>query len=183
MFDIKTLSSYSRRVPTGKRCAGAVLALLCLAPALPVSAQAIKKIVIPRASRIVFSHTGVHTHANYLLFDTGTLDLLKMQRDPAHYPQLTFRAHSSLPTDHAALPPDLAALGSPSDPPIPNPYGPIDGAPGKSGWTALPGHQNGKNTVKVLVPTRFVNWLAQQSPARRKQYAQPKRYTLTIRWG
>ena len=36
--------------------------------------------------------------------------------------------------------------------------------------------------MKVLVPTRFANWLAEQPPARRKLYAQPGRYTLTIIW-
>lgn len=142
-----------------------------------------RKVVIAHASRVVLSHTGIHTHADYLLFDTGALDLLKVQQDPLHYPHLAFKAHCSLPTDRAALPPDLAALGSPSDPPLPSPYGPIDGAPGKPGWTLLPEHQGGKNSVRVLAPTRFANWLAQQSPARRRQYAQPKHYTLTIWWG
>ena len=189
MLYIKTLASCSRLALTGKRrhpkaLVSSLAALLaCAALSPPASAQAAQKIVIPRAFRVVFSHTGVHTHANYLLFDTGALDLLKLQQDPVHYPHLAFQAHCSLPTDRAGLPPDLAALGSPGDPPIPNPYGPIDGTPGKSGWTALPGHQNGKNIVRVLAPTRFANWLAQQSPARRRQYAQPRRYTLTIRWG
>lgn len=156
-------------------------ALTCFV--LPAAArQPPPKTVSVPAFRAALSHTGVHTHANYLLFDTGALDLLALQRDPAHYPKLTFKAHSSLPTDHAALPPDLAAFGSPSDPPLENPYGGIDGGSGKSGWTPLPGHRNGKNIVTVMVPTRFVNWLAAQPPARRKQYAQPKRYTLVITW-
>ncbi len=178
------LSLYSRAARPGKRYAPAFLlfSLACLALPFPASAQTAGKIVIPRAYRIVISHTGVHTHADYLLFDTGTLDLLACQRDPARYPHLTFKAHSSLPTDHAALPPDLAAFSSPGDPPLDNPYGPINGAPGKSGWTLLPGHQNGKNVVKALVPTRFANWLALQTPARRKQYEQPKRYTLVVAW-
>ncbi len=183
MSDIKILSRYSRVTPQSKRPTAffvVVLAGLVLPSAF---AQTPHKVVISRASRVVFSSTGVHTHADYLLFDTGAFDLSALQRDPAHSPQLTFKAHSSLPTNHAALPPDLAAFSSPGDPPLENPYGSIDGGSGKPGWTLLPGHQNGKNVVKVLVPTRFANWLAVQTPARRKQYAQPKRYTLTITWG
>ncbi len=177
---------YSRAAQHGKRRAPLFMLLLLASCAsasfAPASAQSVHKIVIPRASRVVFSHLGVHTNANYLLFDTGTLNLPALQGDPAHYSHLTFKAHSSLPTNHAALPPDLAAFSSPGDPPLQNPYGPIDGGPSKSGWTLLPGHENGKNIVKVLVPTRFANWLALQPPARRKQYEQPHRYTLVITW-
>ena len=169
-------SSLSKRLP-------AFLLCLLFASIPAASAQAAKKVVIPHAFQVVFSHTGIHTHADYLLFDTGALDILALQSHPATYPNLAFKAHSSLPTDRAALPPDLAAFSSPGDPPLQNPYGPIDGAPGKPGWTVLPVHQNGKNRVKVLVPTRFVNWLAAQSPARRKQYAQPQRYSLVVTWG
>ncbi len=183
MSSIKILSRYSRVTVQSKRPAAVLLSVLACALLLPASAQTPHKTVISHASRVVLSFTGVHTHADYILFDTGTLDLPALQRDPIHYPGLTFNAHSSLPTNHAALPPDLAAFGSPGDPPLENPYGGIDGGPGKSGWTLLPGHQNGKNAVKVLVPTRFANWLAAQPPARRKQYAQPKRYTLVITWG
>lgn len=177
------LSLYSPSDCPRKLCRATLLLLICFGLYSSVLAQTVHKVVIPHASRVVFSHTGIHTHADYLLFDTGTLDLLARQHDPVHFPKLTFKAHSSLPTDHAALPPDLAAFSGPGDPPLDNPYGPIDGGPGKPGWSLLPQHQNGKNQVKVMVPTRFVNWLAQQSPARRKQYLQPKRYTLTITWG
>ena len=178
------LSLYSPSNCFGKRRLMLLLPLisLCFSLMSASSAQTAKKIVISHASRVVFSHTGVHTHADYLLFDTGALDLLALQHNPA-YPNLAFKAHSSLPTDRAALPPDLAAFSSPGDPPLQNPYGPIDGGPGKPGWSLLPLHQNGKNCVKVLVPTRFVNWLAAQSPARRKQYAQPQRYSLVVTWG
>ncbi len=172
---------YSRVIPPSKRPAAFFVAAACCV-LLPASALSPHKTVISRASRVVFSAVGVHTHADYLLFDTGALDLLALQRDPAHYAGLSFKAHSSLPTNHAALPPDLAAFSSPGDPPLENPYGAIDGGSGKPGWTLLPGHQNGKNVVKVLVPTRFANWLAAQSPARRKQYAQPGRYTLVVTW-
>lgn len=182
MSDSKILRRYSRVSPQSKRRAAFFAAVLTSFVLPPTFAQTTHKTVISHASRVVLSRTGVHTHANYILFDTGPLDLLTLQRDPAHYPGLTFKAHSSLPTNHAALPPDLAAFGSPGDPPLENPYGGIDGGPGKSGWTPLPMHQNGKNVVKVLVPTRFANWLAAQPPARRKQYAQPKRYTLVITW-
>jgi hypothetical protein len=182
------LSLYSRPAWPGKRRAFVFLLfsllfpLACLARPFPASAQTVNRVVVPRAARIVFSHTGIHTHADYLLFDTGALDILALQRDPVRYPHLTFKAHSSLPTNHAALPPDLAAFSSPGDPPLANPYGPIDGGSGKPGWTLLPGHQTGKNVVKVLVPTRFANWLALQPPARRRLYAQPKRYTLVVMW-
>jgi hypothetical protein len=187
-YGLKMLSLYSRTVRPGKRRAFVFLlsfpflSLVCLALPFPISAQTVNKIVIPRAAQIVFSHTGIHTHANYLLFDTGTVDIQALQRDPVRYPHLTLKAHSSLPTNHAALPPDLAAFSSPGDPPLANPYGPIDGGSNKPGWTLLPGHQNGKNVVKVLVPTRFANWLALQPPARRRLYAQPKRYTLVVMW-
>ena len=176
------LSFYSRVFALGKRPAAffAAAAACLLLP--PADAQTPHKIAISHASRVVFSVTGVHTHADYLLFDTGASDLLALQRDPVHYAGLSFKAHSSLPTNHAALPPDLAAFSSPGDPPLENPYGPIDGGSGKPGWTLLPGHQNGRNVVKVLVPTRFANWLAAQPPSRRKLYAQPGRYTLTIIW-
>ena len=180
------LSVYSRAAQQGKRHVSIFLLVFLAASAsaffAPALAQSPHKIVIPRASRLVLGHLGIHTDANYLLFDTDALDLSACQRDPLHYSHLTFKAHSSLPTNHAALPPDLAAFGSPGDPPLQNPYGPIDGGPGKSGWTLLPGHENGRNIVKALVPTRFANWLAAQSPARRRQYAQPNRYTLTITW-
>ena len=155
--------------------------LLALLP--PASARSANSPVTFHNPQVVFSHTGVHTHANYLLFDTGKLDLLACQRDFATYPHLAIKAFCLLPTDHAALPPDLAAFSSPSDPPLANPYGPINGGFGKPGWTVLPLHQNGKNSARVLVPTRFVNWLAEQPAARRKLYLQPKCYTLQVRWG
>jgi hypothetical protein len=158
------------------------LAIAVFGLVFPATAQTVNTVRIPRAAKIVFSHTGIHTHANYLLFDTGPLDLLTMQRDPARFPHLTLHAHSSLPTDRAALPPDLAGFSSPGDPPLENPYGPIDGGHGKPGWTLLPLHQNGKNWVKALAPTRFANWLALQPPARRKQYLLPRHYTLEITW-
>jgi len=180
---MKILWRYSRVTVQRKRLAAIFVVVVAGLTLPPAFAQTPHKVVISRASRVIFSYTGVHTHADYLVFDTGTLDLSALQRDPVHYPNLTFKAHSSLPTNHAALPPDLAAFSSPGDPPLENPYGSIDVGSGKPGWTLLPGHQNGKNVVKVLVPTRFANWLAVQTPARRKQYAQPKRYTLTITWG
>lgn len=159
------------------------LPLLCLSANAPLAAQTPHIVVIPRASQAVFSHLGVHTHANYLLFDTSALDIAQMRRDPAHFPHLTLHAYSSLPTDRAALPPDLAAFSSPGDPPLPNPYGPIDGGNGKPGWTLLPTYKDGKNFVKVLVPTRFADWLAAQPLARRRLYLQPACFTLRITWG
>ena len=175
-------SLYSHLSGSGKHSFCLFLSLLWLATACPAGAQAAQKVVIPRASQVVLSHVGVHSHANFLLFDTGSLDVLKIRQNPARFPRLTLRAHSSLPTDHAALPPDLAAFSSPGDPPLDNPYGPIDGGSGKPGWTLLPVRQNGKNLVRVLVPTRFANWLALQPPLRRRLYLQPKSYTLTISW-
>jgi hypothetical protein len=176
-------SFYSRVSGIGKRFFCPFSALLWLAAACPASAQSPHKVTIPRASQISFGHLGVHTHANFLLFDTGSLDTAAMRQDPAHFPRLTLRAYSSLPTDRAALPPDLAAFSSPTDPPLPNPYGPINGGKGKSGWTLLPLSKNGRNLVKVLVPTRFADWLAAQPPARRRAYLQPPRFTLQITWG
>ena len=175
-------SLYSRVNSRGKLGFYYFLPLLCLITICPAPAQTPQKIVIPRAFQISFSHLGIHTHANFLLFDTGSLDVAGMRRDPAQFPRLTLRAECSLPTDRAALPPDLAAFSSPTDPPLPNPYGPIDGGHGKPGWTGLPLHQNGSNFVKVLVPTRFADWLAGQPPARRRAYLQPQRYRLTITW-
>lgn len=175
-------SLYSRVHCFGKRFC-LLSALLWLGSACPAPAQTPHKILISRASQIGLSRLGIHTHANFLLFDTGTLDIAAMQRDPAQFPRLTLRAHSRLPTDRAALPPDLAAFSNPGDPPLPNPYGPIDGGNGKPGWGVLPLHQNGRNYVKVLVPSRFADWLAGQSPARRRAYLQPQCYRLSITWG
>lgn len=176
---------YSRVHGLGKRfCFFPLFSfLLWLGTAGPAPAQAPHKITIPRASEMALGHLGVHTHANFLLFDTGDLDVSAMRRDPARFPRLTLRAHCSLPTDRAALPPDLAAFSSPGDPPLPNPYGPIDGGRGKPGWSLLPLHRNGKNFVQVLVPTRFADWLAGQPPAHRRLYSQPQRFTLQISWG
>lgn len=178
------MTSFYSRVPRlGKLGFCLFSALLWLGAACPSPAQTPQKTVVPHASQVVLSHLGVHTHANFLLFDTGTLDIAAMQHDPIHFPHLTIRALSSLPTDRAALPPDLAAFSNPGDPPLPNPYGPIEGGSGKPGWTLLPLHKDGRNFVKALVPTRFADWLAGQSPARRRAYLQPQRYRLSITWG
>ena len=166
----------------GKLQRSFVLMLLCLGTLAPAAAQPPHKVTIPRAAEVSFSRVGIHTHANYLLFSMGTLDVLMMSRDPAHFPGLKLHAFCVLPTDRAALPPDLATFSSPSDSPLPNPYGPINGGNGKPGWTPFPMHQNSKNYVKVLVPTRFVNWLALQPPAKRRIYLQPQRYSLRITW-
>ena len=177
-----TTALYSRAGCFDKR---RIFVFLCLwlAASCLAGAQTLHKVVISHASAIALGSVGVHTHANSLLFDTGSLDVLKMSQDPVHFPRLKLRAFSSLPTNRAALPPDLAAFSSPSDPPLPNPYGAISGGAGKPGWTVLPVHQNGKNGVRVLVPSRFANWLALQAPARRRLYGQPARFTLQITWG
>ena len=173
----------SRAGRFGKQSAILLLPALWLAFCLPAAAQTAGQVVTSHAARIDFRHTGIHTHANYLLFDTGAYDVAAMQRDPVRYPHLTVRAHSALPTDRAALPPDLAAFSQPGDPPLDNPYGPIDGGKGKPGWTVVPLHQNGRNYIKVTASTRFANWLALQPRPRQKQYQMPGQYTLIIRWG
>ena len=132
------------------------LCLLLLAPGW-AHAQTPGRLVIPRAARVDIGHTGIHTHANSIVFDTGTRDLAAMQADPVHFPHLTLRAHSRLPTDHAALPPDMAM---PGDPPLDNPYGPMDGGATRPGWGVSPLHQEGRNgtvtnAARVVVPTRF----------------------------
>ncbi|MDQ2798579.1 MAG: hypothetical protein M3Y13_02925 [Armatimonadota bacterium] len=149
---------------------------------LPTGAQtpASGHFVIPRAVRLDLRHTGIHTHANFVMFNTGSHDLAAMQRDPARYPHLTIRAETRLDTDHAALPPDLTM---PGDPPLDNPYGPIGGGHGKPGWSVMPLAKNGRHLVKVSVPTRFANWLALQPAARRKRYLDPRQYQLEVRWG
>ena len=179
---IKKTSSYTRLDSFGKLSRPSVLLLLCVGIACPVAAQTPHQVTVSRATVVSLSHLGIHTHADYLLFSTGPLDVLQISRDPIHFPGLKLRAFCRLPTDHAALPPDLAAFGSPSDPPLPNPYGPISGGGGKPGWTLFPIHQNGKNCVKVLVPTRFANWLALQPPATRRAYLQPQCYSLQVTW-
>lgn len=167
-----------------KRLALGLLSLL-LCAARPTHAQASGRLVVPRASRVDIGHTGIHTHANFIQFDTGARDLAAMQADPVHFPHLTLRAHSRLPTDRAALPPGLAM---PGDPPLPNPYGPMDGGAKGPGWGVSPTRLAGRggavtNGARVVVPSRFANWVALQSPARRKAYLDPRRYWLEVRWG
>ena len=82
------------------------------------------------------------------------------------------------------MPPGLAM---PGDPPLENPYGPIEGRRGGAGWGVVPRHQAGRggaviNEAKVVVPTRFANWVALQPSARRKAYLDPRRYWLEVRW-
>ena len=149
------------------------------------------RVVIPAAARLEIAHTGIHTHANFLLFATGRWDVAAMRRDPTHFPHLSVRGRSDLPTDRAALPPGLA---EPGDPPLPNPYGPIEGdAAGRRGWDVIAqkinagkingGKISGENGARVLVPTGFANWLALQPTARRRLYADRRRWRLEIRWG
>ena len=166
--------------PGGGRRKRRALVLCFLLFGAGAAAQAPGRLVIPRAARVDIGHTGIHTHANFIFFDTGAHDLLAMQADPVHFPHLTLRAHSRLPTDHAALPPDLAM---PGDPPLPNPFGPIEGGGGKPGWSVFPQHEGKRSRAKVTVPTRFANWVALQPPARRKAYLDPRRYWLEVRWG
>lgn len=156
---------------------------LLLAPCW-AGAQTPGRLIVPRAAHVDIAHTGTHTHANFIFFDTGTRDLAAMQADPIHFSHLTIRAHSRLSTDHAALPPDLAM---PGDPPLDNPYGPMEGGHGKPGWGVIPLHQAGHkgamtNGAKVVVPTRFANWVALQPPTRRKSYLDPRRYWLEVHW-
>ncbi len=155
--------------------------LLC-AFAGPAFAQTPHHILIPRASRIDLSHTGIHTHANFLLFETGSLDAAALQRDTAGHAPLTIIGHSRLSTDHAALPPEYQALAE-GDAPLVNPYGPIDGQKtGKPGWAAFPFTKGGRHWVKVVVPTRFANWVALQPKARQRRYLDERNYSLEIRW-
>jgi len=177
---------FNRFFPAGARDKRRAFGL-CLLALLPVmaGAQAPGRLVIPRASRVDISHVGIHTHANFISFDTGAHDLAAMQADPADYPRLTFKAHSRLPTDRAALPPGLAM---PGDPPLDNPYGAMDGGATRPGWGVVVLHQGGRdqggrNTAKVAVPTRFANWVALQPAARRKAYGDPRGYWLEVRWG
>ena len=165
----------------GARLGKRLPALLLLLGLLPVAAQtsAPDHFVIPRASRLDLSHTGIHTHANFILFDTGALDLAALQREPARYPHLTIRAETRLDTDHAALPPELTM---PGDPPLDNPYGPMGGGRGKPAWGVTLLAQNGRHLVKVSVPTRFANWLALQTPAKRTRYLDPRQYRLEVLW-
>ena len=180
---MKRTTHYTRLTSLGKLWHGFLFFLFCLAPACAAAAQTPHRVTISRAAAVSLDHLGVHTHANFLLFSAGALDVVKMSRDPTRFPGLKLRAFCSLPTDHAALPPDLAAFSSPGDLPLPSPYGPISGGGGRPGWTPLPVRLNGKNCVKVLVPTRFANWLALQPPAKRRAYLQPERYSLQITWG
>jgi len=102
-----------------------------------------------------------------------------------HFPHLSVRGRSDLPTDHAALPPELTQTG---DPPLPNPYGPIEGDGAvRHGWDVITGKVNtgtvsGENGARVQVPTRFANWLALQPAARRHRYADRRHWRLEIRW-
>ncbi len=180
---------HKRRAPGPLLLCLSLPCLLLFTSALrPAAAQTPGRLVIARALRVDIGHTGIHTHANSILFDTGAHDLAAMQADPVHFPHLTLWPHSRLPTDHASLPPGLAM---PDDPPLPNPYGPMDGGPSRPGWAVfpvhLPAHLAGRggaviNAAQVQVPTRFANWVALQPAARRKAYFDPRRYWLEVRW-
>ena len=164
----------------GKRGAGLLLGIvggMALAGAVQCDPKAV---VIPHAARVDLSHVGMHTHENFVRFDTGTLDVAAMRQDAARYPHLTVRGSSRLPTDHAALPPEWA---SPGDAPLDNPYGPIQGQGKRPGWEVTAGQEGGKNWVKVIVPTRFANWVALQPEKVRRRYLDPRSYSLRVRWG
>ena len=163
----------------GKRFRKRFSALLLAFLPLPAWAQAPGALTFPRAVQVQMGRTGIHTHADFILFDTGHTDLAAWQKDAGRYPGLKIVARCRLGTDHAALPPELAA---PGDPPLPNPYGPIDGGGGRPGWGILPETSAGRHHVRVLVPTRFANWLAGQTPARRRAYLDPRSYRLEVRW-
>ena len=162
------------------------LLLLTLALALPAAAQAPDasagfwvphRVTVPAASQVDYSHLGVHTHANAVLFDTGALDIGQMQSDGTRFRSVRVVGHCRLPTERAALPPGFDALLKDYGP-VPA-YGPIDGSPG---WSSHPFHEDGRNGVKFVVPTRFANWVAGLTPAARHRYKSLHSYSLEITW-
>ena len=159
---------------------------LLLLIVLPAAAQSCKAsvgewvphhVTIHAAARMDYSHLGVHTHANALVFDTGALDIGQMQSDGTRFRSVRVVGHCRLPTERAALPPGFDALLKDYGP-VPA-YGPIDGSPG---WSSHPFHANGHNGVKFVVPTRFANWVAGQPPALRHRYKSLHSYSLDIAW-
>lgn len=137
-------------------------------------------VLISTAARVDLSHLGIHTHADFVRFDAGTLDVAAMQADKTavQYRNLSLVAHCRLPTDRAALPPGLDSLQK-SYGPIPT-YGPIDGKPGWSVGSVFV--RNGQTWVQFSAPSRFANWVAAQKPALRRRYKDPHSYSLEIRW-
>ena len=136
-------------------------------------------LTLPTAAKVDLSHLGVHTHANFLCFLTGTLNISTMQADKSapRYRRVRVVGHCRLPTARAALPPDFAALQRDVGA-IPT-YGPIDGKPG---WSFHASMQGGRNEVIFSVPTRFANWVAGQPQAVRRRYQDPRSYSLEVTW-
>ena len=146
-------------------------------PDAPAGGWIAHHVTIPAAAQVDYSHLGVHTHANAVLFNTGSLDIGQMQSDATRYRNIRVVGHCRLPTDRAALPPGFDALLKDYGP-VPA-YGPMDGQPG---WSSHPFHAKGRNGVKFVVPTRFANWVAGLTPAARHRYQSLNSYSLDMTW-
>ena len=110
---MRALFGYDAPVNTRLSCADrSRLALPAAAqsPDAPAGGWVAHHVTIPAASQVDYSHLGVHTHANAVLFNTGALDIGKMQADGARYRNVRVVGHCRLPTDRAALPPGFDSL-------------------------------------------------------------------------
>ena len=146
-------------------------------PDTPIASWVRHRVTIPAASQVDLSHLGVHTHANFIRFATGSVDVGKMQADQTLYRNVHVTGHCRLPTDRAALPPGFESLLQ-QDGPVPT-SGPIDGSPG---WSYHPADKSGHHQITFSVPTRFANWVACQPPALRHRYKALHSYSLEITW-
>jgi hypothetical protein len=158
-----------------------------LATAQPARAAAIPKWTehharIARANRVDLSHVGIHTDANFVEFQSLSVNLggivARCLGPKAVCRNLQIVAHCLLSTNHAALPPGLGWLGRAFGP-VPDQYGSIDGKPG---WSVKVVLNHGAGYAQVSIPSRFANWVAEQKPALRARYLDPKNYWATVNW-
>jgi hypothetical protein len=150
-------------------------------PAWPVTVH--HEVHLSRASAVVIGHAGIHTHHNYILFLVPGAAPRVMFNDDRHirYRHVAFTAHCRLPTDHAALPFSIPIFGT--QPPGLDLYGAIDGqALCERGWGVDDISRLPAGLVRVMIPSRFVDWLVRQPPNLQRQYANPANYSLDGNW-
>jgi hypothetical protein len=161
--------------------AGSISGSAPVEPAWPVTIH--RSIYLPRANAVVVGHEGIHTHRNYILFVIPGATPRAMFNDDRHlkYRHVQFTAHCRLPTDHAALPFSLPIVGT--EPPGLDLYGAIDGQSRyQRGWGVDDVNDLPPGIVHVMIPSRFVDWLARRPRDVQNRYADPANYSLQASW-